>query len=296
MPSKNKKSEFQKTPLYKAQRSGRYARQALILSIEKITNRTLIIYEANLWRPGHSLGEEDIQPFGDLLFRLPEKQNVDLLIHSPGGDIDATEKIIIMCRDIAEEFRVIVPEYAKSAATLVALASDEVIMGLPSELGPIDAQIQGPGPGGARFQTSAQSFIDEFDRIKKEVDRTGSLSPAYFPLFEGLNMGFIRMCRNLMGRSRKFAEKWLSNYMLKGKPEKAKELAKELCNVKKWLSHGIVIDADEAIRLGIKVKKLKQDDELWQKIWYLHCCYGVLFRQSPICKLFESNTVSLPFE
>jgi len=296
MPSKNKKSEFQKTPLYKAQRSGRYARQKLILSIEKITNRTLIIYEANLWRPGQGLGEEDIQPFGDLLFRLPEKENVDLLIHSPGGDIDATEKIIIMCRDIAKEFRVIVPEYAKSAATLIALASDEIIMGLPSELGPIDAQIQAPGPGGATFQTSAQSFIDEFDRIKKEVDRTGNLSPAYFPLFEGLNMGFIRMCRNLMGRSRKFAEKWLSNYMLKDKPEKAKELAKELCNVKKWLSHGIVIDADEAIRLGIKVKKLKQDDELWQKIWYLHCCYGVLFRQSQICKLFESNTVSLLFE
>ncbi|MBA7534957.1 hypothetical protein ES705_27207 [subsurface metagenome] len=109
-------------------------------------------------------------------------------------------------------------------------------------------------------------------------------------------MGFIRKCRNLMGRSRNFAEKWSSNYMLKDNAEKAKELAKELCNVKKWLSHGIVIDADEAIRLGIKVKKLKQDDELWQKIWYLHCCYGVLFRQSPICKLFESNTVSLPFE
>lgn len=296
MPSKNKKSEFQKTPLYKAQRSDRYARQELILSIEKITNRTLIIYEANLWGPGNSLGEQDIQPFGDLLFRLPEKENVDLLIHSPGGDIDATEKIIIMCREIAEKFRVIVPEYAKSAATLVALASDEVIMGLTSELGPIDAQIQGPGPGGATFQTSAQSFIDEFDRIKEEVDRTGNLSPAYFPLFEGINMGFIRKCRNLMGRSRKFAEKWLSNYMLKGNPEKAKELAKELCNVEKWLSHGIVIDADEATRLGVNVKKLKQDDELWQKIWYLHCCYGVLFRQSRICKLFESNTVSLLFE
>jgi len=295
MPSKNKKSEFQKTPLYKAQRSDRYTRQELILSIEEITNRTLIIYEANLWLPGHNLGEDDIQPFGDLLFGLPEKENVDLLIHSPGGDIDATEKIIIMCREIAKEFRVIVPEYAKSAATLVALASDEVIMGLTSELGPIDAQIQGPGPIKARFQTSAQSFIDEFELIKKEVDRTGRLSPAYFPLFEGINMGFIRKCRNLMGRSQQFAEKWLSNYMLKGKPRKARKLAKELCNVKEWLSHGIVIDADIAIRLGIKVKKLKQDDELWQKIWYLHCCYGVLFRRSQICKLFESNTVSLPF-
>lgn len=296
MPNKKKKSDFQKTPLYKALRSDRYSRQELISSIEKFTKRTLLIYEVNLWRQGSSLGEEDIQPFGDLLNRVAENENIDLLIHSPGGDIDATEKIIYMCREIANEFRVIVPEYAKSAATLIALASDEVIMGLTSELGPIDAQILGPGPGGARFQTSAQSFIDEFDRIKRQVDRSGVLSPAYFPLLEGLNLGFIRMCRNLMDRSQKFAEKWLSSYMLKGKPGKAKKLAKELCNVKKWLSHGIVIDADEATNLGVKVKKLKQDDELWKKIWYLHCCYGVLFRRRPICKIFESNTVSLLFE
>ena len=105
------------------------------------------------------------------------------------------------------------------------------------------------------------------------------------------------MCRNLMGRSKKFAEKWLSKYMLKNTPAKAKKLAAELCNVKKWLSHGVVIDADEAKKLGVNVSKLKQNDKLWQKIWYLHCCYGVLFRRTPvICKIFESNTVSLLFE
>ena len=201
-----------------------------------------------------------------------------------------------MCREVAGEFRVIVPEYAKSAATLIALASDKVIMGLASELGPIDAQLTGPGPSGGFFQTSAQSFIDEFDRIKKEVDETGSLSPAYFPLFEGLNLGFIRMCRNLMRRSQSFAEKWLKRYMLKADPDGAARLASELCDVKKWLSHGVVIDADIAERLGINVEKLKQDDPLWKEIWYLHCCYGVLFRRSRIAKIYESRTVSLPFE
>ncbi|MDI6775982.1 MAG: ATP-dependent Clp protease proteolytic subunit [Syntrophales bacterium] len=292
----NKETDFPRTPLYRALQSDRYARQEAISSIEELTERQLIVYEANLWSNRSSLGEEDIQPFGDLLVRLSPKQNVDLLLQSPGGDIDAAEKIVYMCREIAGEFRVIVPEYAKSAATLIALASDEVIMGLASELGPIDAQLTGPGPGGAVFQTSAQSFIDELDRIKEEVDRTGNLSPAYFPLLEGLNLGFIRMCRNLMERSQKFAEKWLKKYMLKDDPVAAERLAAELCNVKKWLSHGVVIDADEAARLGVKVKKLKQDDDLWKQIWYLHCCYGVLFRKTPVAKIYESTTVSLPFE
>jgi len=292
----NKETDFARTPLYRALRSDRYARQETISSIERFTGRQLIVYEANLWSNRSSLGEEDIQPFGDLLARLSPKQNVDLLLQSPGGDIDAAEKIVYMCREIAGEFRVIVPEYAKSAATLIALASDEVIMGLASELGPIDAQLTGPGPSGAVFQTSAQSFIDEFDRIKEEVDKTGNLSPAYFPLLEGLNLGFIRMCRNLMERSQRFAEKWLKKYMLKDDPVAAEKLAADLCNVKEWLSHGVVIDADEAAKRGVNVKKLRQDDNLWEQIWYLHCCYGVLFRQTSIAKIYESRTVSLPFE
>ncbi len=285
-----------RTPLYEAQYSDRYARQKTISSIEKLTGRRLIVYEANLWSNRSSLGEDDIQPFADLLVRLQPKENVDLLLQSPGGDIDAAEKIVYMCRETAGGFRVIVPEYAKSAATLIALASDEVVMGLASEIGPIDAQLTGPGPGGAVFQTSAQSFIDEFERIKDEVNKTGNLSPAYFPLLEGLNLGFIGMCRNLMERSRRFAEKWLNKYMLIGSPDRAERLAAELCDVKKWLSHGIVIDANQASELGVRVKKLKQDDELWKQIWYLHCCYGVLFRRTSVAKIYESTTVSLPFE
>lgn len=285
-----------RTPLYNALQSDRYARQEAISSIEKLTRRQLLIYEDNIWSKRSGLGEDDIQPFGDLLVRLSHGQDFDLLLQSPGGDIDAAEKIVYMCRQIGGGFRVIVPEYAKSAATLIALASDEIIMGLASEIGPIDAQIAGPGPGGATFQTSAQSFIDEFERIKKEVDKTGNLSPAYFPLLEGLNLGFIRMCRNFMERSQKFAEKWLKKYMLKENPRAAKKLAAELCNVKKWLSHGVVIDADEASRLGVKVRKLKQNDPLWEQIWYLHCCYGVLFRRTSISKIYESTMVSLPFE
>jgi len=211
-----KERDSPRTPLYRALQSDRYARQEAISSIEKITNRQLLVYEANLWSNRSGMEEEDIQPFGDLLVRLSSKQNFDLLLQSPGGDIDAAEKIVYMCREIGGEFRVIIPEYAKSAATLIALASDQVIMGLASEIGPIDAQLTGPGPGGATFQTYAQAFIDEFDRIKKEVDETGKLSPAYFPLLEGINLGFIRMCRNLMDRSQKFAEKWLKKYMLEG--------------------------------------------------------------------------------
>lgn len=292
----NEQKGIQRTPFYQALQSNRYARQEVISSIQKQIGRTLIVYEADIRSWGGSIGEEDIQPFGDLLCRISPGQDIDLLLHSPGGDIEAAEKIVYMCREVAKGFRTIVPEYAKSAATLITLASDELIMGLASELGPIDAQVLAPGPGSTPYQTSAQSFIDEFDQIKEDVGKTNELSPVYYPLLADLNLGFIRLCRNLMDRSKQFAEKWLKIYMFKDDPSKAKEVAEDLCNVKKWLTHGAVIDADEADKIGIKVNKLRQDDDLWKQIWYLHCCYGVLFRSTGAKKVFESETVSLVFE
>ena len=75
---------------------------------------------------------------------MEEKENIglDLLLQSPGGDIDKAENIVYMCRNRFSSFRVIVPESAKSAATLIALAADSIIMGYTSELGPIDPQIE----------------------------------------------------------------------------------------------------------------------------------------------------------
>jgi len=99
-----------------------------------------------------------------------------------------------------------------------------------------------------------------------------------------------------MKRTEQFARKWLSENMLKDNPERAATVARELCDVDRWLSHGMVIDANEASGLGIAVELVERNDPLWQEVWYLHCCYGVLFRTTNCAKVFESSTVSLEFE
>ena len=277
-------------------RGDRYARQAAIREIERATNRQLLVYEANYWSERSSIWQDDIAPFADLLSRVDSGKALDLLIHSGGGDIHSADKIASMCRELGTEFRVIVPQYAKSAATLIAIAADEIIMGIASELGPLDPQILSNGPGGTPFWTSAQSFLDEFDSIKDEVEKTKQLSPIYYPALDGVNLGYIRMCRNLKETSRVLAEKWLSKHMLKDNPSSAASLASELCDAKKWLSHGHVISCDEASHLGIKVVKLERDSALWQQIWFLHCCYDVIFRTKSVTKVYESATVSLSFQ
>jgi hypothetical protein len=283
-----------RTPFYAALNADRYARREIIKNIQQITGGQLVIYEANVGAPGSEINQDDIKGFADLLDRLPQGCKLDLMIHSAGGQIEPAEKIVYMCRKVATDgFRVIVPELAKSAATLIALASDEVLMGLQSELGPIDSQIEGPGPAGSKVQHSARSFVDAFEDIKKEVEDTGRLSPAYYPLMEGITIGFLEWCKNAADRTEQFAKKWLSKHMCKDDKRKAGRIAKNLANVRKWLSHGAVIDVDEARNLGIEVRECTRENDLWKKVWFLHCCYRTAFMRSRTAKFFESDYVSL---
>lgn len=117
-----------RSPLYETLNRDRYARQALIKEIEETTSRRLIVYFANVGMQGASVNQDDVLPFQDLVLDIDEGEDVDLLIQSPGGDIDNAEKLIYMIRQRAGGFRVIVAERAKSAATMMALAADAIVI------------------------------------------------------------------------------------------------------------------------------------------------------------------------
>jgi ATP-dependent protease ClpP protease subunit len=282
------------TPLYYSIHKDRYSRQQLISDIQGETHRELIVYIANLQHPGGSINQNDILAFSDLLQDKAGK-DVDLLLQSPGGDIDVAEKIIYMCRNNTKSFRVIVTESAKSAATLIALAADEIVMGHTSELGPIDPQIIVTTASGQTIDRPAQSFLDGLKAIQKEVEEAkGILSPVYFPLLQQLDPALIDFCKKAVRRSQRFAEKWLNYSQCKGNPKRAKQIARKLAGTKRYLSHGAVIDYQEASKeLKLRVKYLPPTDSLWQAIWRLYCSYEIDMRDEKLAKVFESTTVSL---
>ena len=69
------------------------------------------------------------------------KDQLDLIIHSPGGHVEAVEQIINYLRSKYSHIRAIVPQSAMSAATMLACACDEIVMGKHSAIGPIDPQM-----------------------------------------------------------------------------------------------------------------------------------------------------------
>jgi hypothetical protein len=284
----------EQTPLYHALHAERYARRGLIERVEHFTKRKLIVYFANVAHPQSSISKDDIEPFQEMIHDclISESKHIDLLLQSGGGDIDVAEKIVTLIRGQVESLRVIIAERAKSAATLIALAADEILMSNTSELGPIDPQVIIPTPTGYMMYP-AQSFLDGLKRIMEDTQRAGFLNPAYFPILSNLNPALIDFCVKAIERSKQFARKWLEQYMCRQEPNKAEEIASRLCNAQRYASHGAVIDWREAQKLGLNVKYVHPVDQLWEAVWRLHTSYEVFVRRHQIAKIYETNKVSI---
>ena len=154
-----------RTPLYRAMNAPRYERQKRIRDIEDSTGSKLICYVAGPRAPVH---RDDILALVDLFHTLPAGGSIDMLVHTSGGDVDAAEKIASMLRKRVgptARFRVIVPDFAKSAGTLLALASDTLVMSDSSELGPVDPQLNLPDGRGGRQYQPAQSYLDGYEEL-----------------------------------------------------------------------------------------------------------------------------------
>jgi len=273
--------------------NGTRRRQQIIEGIEKLRGSRVLTYISVFNHPMAHINKDDIMPIEDALRNIGNCKKIDLIIHSPGGDPNSAEKIIKLCRSYAEEFTVIVPNSAKSAATLIALGSDEIVMGHVSELGPIDPQITYRLPNNQIVTHPAQSIIDSFEKIKSELNSLGRIIPAYIPILNNTDIALIDDCKKATQRSKDLAKNWLSNHMLKEEPEKAKTIAEILSDANTHLSHSRIIDRDEASNMGLRINKIDKDDKVWLLIWELYCRSEFFLRNSKQIKLFETSKSSI---
>lgn len=271
-------------------------RQKLIKEIEGITGRPLIVYAAdfkkgNLPTP-NSIDYSDKTGFSDLVEGIEEKP-LDVFIQSPGGSVEATETIVNLLREVSPSIRFIIPHAAKSAATLMALSGDCILMDHRSELGPIDPQVIMPlENGGARF-VPAQTIIDGFNKARDRIETGGPKSiPAYVPLISKYDLHLLEICQNARDLAVKLAEEWLFTYMFKGdqsKKDMSASIAGYLADHNKFLSHSRPIKIKQAKELGIVIEDLRKNNELNKRIWALYCAIELLFDKGPFVKIFENS-------
>lgn len=268
-------------------------RIALIKEIEKITKRRLLAYVADVKKPDSMLSPEDKTGFSDLIEDIKEEE-VDLLINSPGGFAEVAEVIVNMLRAKFKNVRFAIPNMAKSAATLLVLSGDELIMDARSELGPIDPQVEYPSIDG-RKREAAEDILEGFREAKEVLASEGpAATPAYVPLLNKYTVGLLRGCKNAMQLSKELAESWLKKYMFGNAPESTNptEIVKYFTVRSNSLSHNRAILVDKCIELGIKVVDQKKEENISiiNKLWQLWCLYELHFEKSPVYKLYENSS------
>jgi ClpP class serine protease len=270
-------------------------RQDIIKRIQQEIKTKLIVYTASPQHPIPTIMHHDVPLFEDLLRSVGDSSQGCLMINSPGGDPNAAEKLLMMCRQrFTKEFDVIVPDYAKSAATMIALGSDKIMMGYLAELGPIDPQLQtSPIPGGETIP--ARSFIDGLDMIRRKVKEDKDPVAMYLPMLQQIRPEVLAMCQRAIDDAKLFAEKWLKSCMLKEDTKQAEAVAEMLSTGAAYKSHGKVIDFKEAKDvLKLNAEMIDEKSSLWSNIWELYCRSVHQLQQSPMAaKLFESESISL---
>jgi hypothetical protein len=278
------------TPLYRATQADRYRRQDQIKAIEAATRRTLICYISG---PAGLVERDDVMPLSDLLYKVEKGAKLDLMLHTLGGDVDAAEKItslLLKTVDADGELRVIVPDSAKSAGTLIALAAQTIVMSDTSELGPIDPQVVTTTPEGQRSSRPAQSYLDEYEDLVKRIKSGDGAAVGY--LLSKYDPALLDMCRKALERSRRFAENSLKKGMFRDQGGNFTAVAADLNDNARWLSHGAVISSDDATAIGLRIDYRDAHSDEWQAYWRLYCEQRLALRSNTM-KLFESNLASL---
>jgi len=253
----------------------REERYKIIESIQKKRESTLICYILGD-RPNFttSIADDAIRVLYDHLVRIGKQKQIDLLLYARGGNLLAPFRMVHLIREFCNSFNVIVPYRAHSAATLLCLGADEIVMGKMGELSPIDPTtghpFNPPDPlnPGQRIPISVEdvtSFLT-FARKRaglspeKDIDIFKILTGSIHPLALGnIERGY--------GVIRHLAPKLLG-FHVKDK-EKISHIVESLTEGK---VHEYLITREEAKNeIGLTVKK--PDDELESLIWSLYSVY-----------------------
>lgn len=251
------------------------ARVEMYRRIEQMRGRPLIVYATS--RRQNANGQIAADVVAELLIqleRLPSHTTkLDLLIVSDGGDPTVSWRIVSLIRERVKELSVLVPDAAFSAATLVALGANEIVMHPFGNLGPVDPQITAPKPGpnsngeAVRFGSEDLGAFLSFAR-----DRIGLTDQQYLlTVFEKFcdNVGPVAIGIAARGAqlSLTLSEKMLAAYMFDPTDrQKAHEIANQLN--RRYFHHGYAVSRSEAKEIGLRVTFPPPEVEtLMREIW-----------------------------
>lgn len=254
-------------------------REDIIKELQKKRGSKIVSYIVST-RQGvnFQIADDAVRVIYDHLKKLEveEGEKIDLFLHSFGGVGVVPWKLVNLVREFSKEFEVLVPYKAYSAATMIALGANKIVMHRMGELGPIDPKVANEfnpvTPQGQQIGINVEdvasyvTFMKEFAGIAHEdelIQALNSLTNNVHPLAIGNVYRFY-------AQSRMMAKKLLKLHMVDPKDDHVIDEVSETLTSKLFF-HGHPINRKEAIDLKLKIEEPKQEVE--ELMWKLYKSY-----------------------
>ena len=265
-------------------------RRKYLKLLHENTDRNIIVYYSG-WLQKPRVGnaficDDDKNGLMACIHKLDRTKGLDLILHTPGGDIAATESIVdYLRRMFGKDIRALIPQIAMSAGTMIACSCKEIIMGKQSNIGPIDPQFNG---------IPAHGVLDEFKKALEEVKKNPSSIPIWQTVVSKYHPTFIGECKNAIDWSTDIVTSWLKTNMFDGEPDaedKATTIVDQLGSHQDTKTHARHIHIDEAKTLGLKIKSLEEDfgDEFQDIVLTVHHSFMHTLAKSHAIRIVENH-------
>jgi len=254
----------------------------------KKTGRNIIAYYSGfLQKPGYGFGQindDDKNGFMNAIHGLDRSLGLDLILHTPGGDLSAAESIVHYLRQMfGINIRAVIPQLAMSAGTMMSCACSEIVMGKQSNIGPFDPQFGG---------IPAHGVLEEFTKAIERVKADPASTPIWQTIISKYHPTFLGECEKAIELADLIVQNWLVSGMFHGDKDglkKAENIVLALNDHAGTKTHSRHLHIDDAIGFGLKVLRLEDDPELQDLVLTVHHAYMHTFANTTAGKIIENQ-------
>lgn len=269
-------------------------RRKYLQRLSQLTKRDVIVYASD-WptasTPDTLIDLSDMQGLMETFYGL-SCPNLDLILHSPGGSPEAADRLVRYMRSKFAHVRVFVPLAAMSAATMWALAADEIVMGKHSQLGPIDPQLITTLPNGQSWQVPARALREQFNDAARDIESNPQRLATWLPILQQYTPGLLKIAEDAELLGKELVREWLVDYMFKDHSDPqavADKAADFFADASMHKSHSRGIDRKQARDAGLLIVDLESDQELQDAVLSVHHAVMHTLAATPCVKLVENH-------
>ena len=214
-----------------------------------------------------------------------KKSHLIVMLQTAGGYMETAERLVSVMRSHYERVSFVIPNYAYSAGTILALSGDSIYMDYFSVLGPIDPQFPDTE---SKQLLSGVGYLTKFNELVKEINKSESAAKAEIAyLVNNFDPAQLFHIEQAINHGISLVTEWLPKYKFKDwkvtegkgervtaemRKERAKRIAQVLGNAKKWHSHGRGISMKDlsGSEIKLKIDNFGDSENLNQLIRHYH--------------------------